>query len=269
MSPPPQQPSPSPSPEPTASAILLLAAVVLTLAEYLLIPLRFPTLFPELLERLAPGVWYGSAQLASTHGASGPWWGPLAPFAWWSLGLVLLWIVLPSLAARRLGFRSGELGWRIADLGSKLWLYALLYLPVALAVLWAARRPDFLATYPMLRPDQALSWSWTLLLVYWLLYALQFVSVEFFFRGYLLFGLERHFGRAAIAVMVVPYAMIHYHKPLPEVLAAIVAGLVLGWLALETRSLWGGVLLHVAVALTMDIAALTLGPWSFPQTLLP
>lgn len=259
----------SSSPERAAAAILLLAAVVLTLAEYLLIPLRFPARFPELLARLAPGVWYGSAEAARVHGASGPWWGQLAPFGWWSLGLLLLWIGLPWLLAWRLGFRAGELGWGLAGLGSKLWLYGLLYLPVALAVLWAARRPEFLATYPMLRPDQSLSWSWTLLGLYWLLYALQFVSVEFFFRGYLLFGLERHFGRAAIAVMVVPYTMIHYHKPLPEVFAAIVAGLVLGWLALETRSLWGGVLLHVAVALTMDIAALTLGPWSFPEALLP
>ena len=69
--------------------------------------------------------------------------------------------------------------------------------------------------------------------------------------------------------MVIPYCMIHFHKPLPEVFGAIVAGIVLGWLALETRSLWGGVLLHVAVALSMDVAALVAGPWSLPDNLLP
>ncbi|MDX1644877.1 MAG: CPBP family intramembrane glutamic endopeptidase [Thermoanaerobaculia bacterium] len=261
--------SPDPAAARAASTILLLAAVVLVLAEYGLIPLRFPALFPDLVERYAPGVWYGTAELARQHGAAGVWWGPLLPFAWWSLGLAVLWIAVPMLWAARLGFSPGDLGWRLGRLRSKAALYVLLYLPVGLAVVWAARRPSFLATYPMLRPEQILDWSWTLLGLYWLLYAVQFVAVEFFFRGYLLFGLERHFGRAAIAVMVVPYTMIHFHKPLPEVFGAIVAGLVLGWLALETRSLWGGVLLHVSVALSMDLAALTLGPFSLPRQLLP
>jgi membrane protease YdiL (CAAX protease family) len=56
--------------------------------------------------------------------------------------------------------------------------------------------------------------------------------------------------------MIVPYCMIHYGKPLPETLGAIVAGLVLGTLALRTRSIWGGVLIHIGVALTMDMLAL-------------
>lgn len=264
-----QSASPASSSAWAPTSILLLAVAVLTLAEYLLIPLRFPSRFPTLLEQVAPGVWYGTAEAARARGASGVWWGQLLPFAWWSLGLVLLWILVPMLWARHLGITARDLGWKLGGLGSKLWIYALLYLPVGVAVTWAARRPDFLATYPMLRPDQAEHWSWCLLLLFWLLYALQFVAVEFFFRGYLLFGLERHFGRAAIAVMVVPYCMIHYHKPLPEAGAAIIAGLVLGWLALETRSLWGGVLLHVAVALSMDLAALTFGPFPFPRTFFP
>ena len=50
--------------------------------------------------------------------------------------------------------------------------------------------------------------------------------------------------------------MIHYHKPLPEALAAIVAGLVLGEVAQRTRSIAGGVIVHIGVALTMDLLAL-------------
>jgi membrane protease YdiL (CAAX protease family) len=74
---------------------------------------------------------------------------------------------------------------------------------------------------------------------------------------------------AAIAVMIVPYCMIHYHKPLPEALGAIVGGVVLGWLALRTRSLWGGWLLHVAVALSMDVLALVRGGMGLPTQWLP
>ena len=37
---------------------------------------------------------------------------------------------------------------------------------------------------------------------------------------------------------------------------AIGAGLILGTLAMRTRSIWGGVLIHVGVAMTMDVLAL-------------
>ena len=49
-------------------------------------------------------------------------------------------------------------------------------------------------------------------------------------------------------VAVVPYCMIHFQKPLPEALGAIVAGVVLGALSLRTGSVLGGAAVHVAVA---------------------
>ena len=89
-----------------------------------------------------------------------------------------------------------------------------------------------------------------------LLYAAQFLSLEFFFRGFLLHGLRRALGANAIFVMLVPYCMIHYGKPMPETIGAIGAGLILGTLAMRTRSIWGGVMIHVGVAVSMDMLAL-------------
>ena len=175
----------------------------------------------------------------------------------------------PWRSGARLDFSAPRLGWGGAGLPAKLWVYASLLVPTLVGVVWAARQPGFLAIYPMLRPEHLVSWSWVVLLLYWGLYATQFLCVEFFFRGFLLFTLETRLGAASIGVMVVPYCMIHYHKPLPEVFGAIVAGLVLGWLALATRSIWGGALLHVAVAVAMDTAALVRGPWSLPTTWWP
>ena len=43
---------------------------------------------------------------------------------------------------------------------------------------------------------------------------------------------------------------------MPETFGAIGAGLILGTLAMRTRSIWGGVLIHVGVAMTMDVLAL-------------
>ena len=63
-------------------------------------------------------------------------------------------------------------------------------------------------------------------------------------------------GSAAIFAMIVPYVMIHFGKELPETLGAIVAGVVLGTLAMRTKSIWGGLLVHTLVAISMDVAVL-------------
>ena len=68
--------------------------------------------------------------------------------------------------------------------------------------------------------------------------------------------LRSTFGYASIYVSLLPYCMIHFGKPLPEVLAALVAGLVLGHLSLASRSIWPGVALHIFAAATMDLAVL-------------
>ena len=63
-------------------------------------------------------------------------------------------------------------------------------------------------------------------------------------------------GVNAIFVMIIPYCMIHYGKPLPETIGAMGAGILLGTIAIGTRSIWGGVIVHVPVAVTMDVLAL-------------
>ena len=74
-------------------------------------------------------------------------------------------------------------------------------------------------------------------------------------------------GSAAIFAMAVPYCMIHYGKPYLEAHGAIVAGVVLGSLAMRTRSIYAGFLVHITVAFMMDFLAL----WrrgALPTTLL-
>jgi hypothetical protein len=67
----------------------------------------------------------------------------------------------------------------------------------------------------------------------------------------------RSFGAGAIWSMVVPYCMIHYGKPYLEADAAVIAGVVLGSLAMRTHSIYAGFLVHATVAVLMDILALT------------
>jgi membrane protease YdiL (CAAX protease family) len=60
----------------------------------------------------------------------------------------------------------------------------------------------------------------------------------------------------SIFVMMVPYCMIHFGKPMPETLGAILAGIVLGTLSLKSRSIFLGILIHYSVAIAMDLMAL-------------
>ncbi|WP_298393607.1 CPBP family glutamic-type intramembrane protease [Flavobacterium sp.] len=87
-------------------------------------------------------------------------------------------------------------------------------------------------------------------------YFFQFFTLEFFFRGFLLQGLKNRFGYYSVFIMTLPYCMIHFAKPMPEAIAAIIAGIVLGTFALRSKNIWLGVFIHCSIAITMDIFAL-------------
>jgi membrane protease YdiL (CAAX protease family) len=183
----------------------------------------------------------------------GKYW-QLETYAWWSGWRFLGYVVLPMIVMAILpGERIRDCHVSLRGFFRHLWIYVALFLCVLPAVIAASKTPAFRHTYPFYRLANRSHfdlWAWEVL------YGIQFVSLEFFFRGFLLQGLRRALGSNAIFVMIVPYCMIHYGKPLPETLGAIGAGLILGTLAMRTRSIWGGVLIHMGVAMTMDVLAL-------------
>ncbi len=87
---------------------------------------------------------------------------------------------------------------------------------------------------------------------------------EFFFRGFLLFGLQKSRLGAwgAVIVQALLFALLHWSyvpgasKPPVEVLSALPGGLILGVLALRTRSFVYGFLAHWAISLTLDLILL-------------
>ncbi len=172
----------------------------------------------------------------------------------WVMGCFFCYFVIPSLVVRQVfGMTLSEFYLKPRDYVRHLPIYGLLFLPVGLLILVFAHSPDFAMQYPFYKNQQ----GWTDLLIWEAAYGVQFFALEFFFRGFLLRGLAAEMGSMAVLVMVIPYCMIHYGKPLPECLGSIIAGLTLGVLAMDTRSIWGGVTIHVAVAWGMDFAALS------------
>lgn len=212
--------------------VLVTVMIALTLQEYFGHRVTFQKLFPY---------------------DGGEYW-TLQGFGWWSGWRVFGYILLPVIAILLTpGERLRDYYIGLQGLFRHLWIYLALYLLVLPAVLVAARMDSFSATYPFYKLANRSSfdfWVWEFL------YALQFLALEFFFRGFMLRGLGRAIGANAIFVMCVPYCMIHYGKPLPETLGSIFAGIALGTLAMRTKSIWGGVFIHVGVALTMDALAL-------------
>lgn len=170
--------------------------------------------------------------------------------AWWSGFRILTYVLIPMLTIALMpGERVRDYYVSFRGFLRHLWIYVLLYLLVLPFVVLVSGQDAFQGTYPFYKyANQSLGHF----LRWQVLYAAQFIALEFFFRGYMLKGLSHKFGYGAIFVMIVPYCMVHYPKPLPETLGAILAGIALGTLSMRTRSIWGGVFIHVGVALTMD-----------------
>lgn len=95
--------------------------------------------------------------------------------------------------------------------------------------------------------------SWIPLLLYELAYGSDFISVELFYRGVLVLAFSRYFGAYAVLLMVPSYVFLHFGKPLTEAISSAFGGYVLGIISLNSRNIWGGVVLHVGVAWLMEL----------------
>jgi len=228
--------------------VLVLVAVVLSLQEYLLRPAEYAG-FLHWLERSFSGMINAETWMSLENYSFGF-------LLYWACGQTLLYVVPPIIFIRFVWKKSlGDYGVKLKGVFSLWWMYFLMLAVMVPIVFVASRSEGFQATYPFFEPfpNEPL---WPRFWIWEGAYFLQFVGLEFFFRGFLLHGIRRQFGAYAIFVMMVPYCMIHFGKPMPETFAAIAAGIILGFMSLKTRSIWMGAALHVSVALTMDTCAL-------------
>jgi hypothetical protein len=132
----------------------------------------------------------------------------------------------------------------------------LIMLPILIA---ASFHPSFLRQYPMYKVTSAHTFlgvrEWVTIMGYELAYALDFVTVEFLFRGFMVIGMATVLGRRAVLAMAVVYCFLHFGKPAGEAMSSVIGGYILGVVAFETKSIWGGVIVHVGIAWMMEIIA--------------
>ena len=135
-------------------------------------------------------------------------------------------------------------------------VYALIYvllLPMFLAVSFT---PQFLSYYPKMNIslyDGAMGWErWQVIGLFELCYANDFLGVESMFRGALVIGMARWLGCRAVLPMALTYMCIHLGKPDLELCSSVIGGYILGILAWRTRHLWGGIIIHLGIAMFFE-----------------
>lgn len=169
---------------------------------------------------------------------------------WGATSLLLRTVVPAAIILWWIRQSPRDWGYRLAGTLRHFPVYGLMYVVMFPILVWVSSFVSFRDYYPFY--ERAVEGGGA----FWLYefgYAFQFVGVEAFFRGFLTFGLSKRFGLLGVPIMTIPYTMIHFGKPAPEAFAAIIAGFVLGYLALRSRSFVPGIFLHIGVALTMDL----------------
>jgi membrane protease YdiL (CAAX protease family) len=179
----------------------------------------------------------------------------MAPFAHWGISSLVIRVLIPfAVILFVFGEPLSNYGWRWRGTLKHVPMYAALYVLMLPLILWAASLSSFQQKYPFYKGAGA---DGTTLGLYELFYGIQFLGVEFFFRGFLTFALFRRFGYNALLIMAIPYVMVHFNKPLPETFGALGAALILGAFALRAGSCIPGAFLHWAVGITMDLLAIS------------
>lgn len=135
--------------------------------------------------------------------------------------------------------------------------YLVLFLALLPFIIGISFTPDFRHAYPQFHP-----WRfgevfgmplWLNTFLYEITYGIDFLKTELIFRGLLVIGMAKIMGKKSVLPMAAMYVAIHFGKPLGETLSSIFGGYILGALAYQTRHIWGGVIVHICIALSMEI----------------
>ena len=140
------------------------------------------------------------------------------------------------------------------SLGLKIVGVATLIIP--LIALSTTLDAGMIATYPPVSFEVC---SWWQIVLYFASYFAYYVGWEYLFRGVLLFGTNQKLGAlGSILLTTMISALIHtsiagFGKPMIETLSAIPAGLIFGYVALKTKSIYYGLYMHALIGFLTDV----------------
>lgn len=185
--------------------------------------------------------------------------------------MALLWIPMCTVL---LVFKADPTAFGFAPVTTRrVWGWVgLLFAGVLVLVFLVAGRPAFqnyypifkdfrgfeaaFAGYPKTNPFTSAPWQ----MVYAeASYGMYLFCWEFFFRGYMLFGLQKSLGAvAAVILQAIAFGLLHWGKP--EMIPSFAGGVILGILALNAKSFVPGFVLHWAAAISLDVLVVAFRP---------
>ncbi len=167
---------------------------------------------------------------------------------------IFLYFIIPALIIRIVFKKKLSLfGFQVGDKKCGLIFSLLAIVAMAIPILIFANQRDFQNYYPQI---EIVYKDLLYFFIYFFALLLYVFSWEFLWRGYFLFGLEKKFGVYAIFIQLIPFVLMHNGKPFAETVGAIIGGIVLAVVAIRTRSVFYGVIIHFIIIYLMDIFAL-------------
>lgn len=170
---------------------------------------------------------------------------------YWFLADGFIMFLIPALIIRFVfkeklsayGFQWGDRKFGLAT--------SAVFLAFMLIVVWiVSGTKEFSTAYP--QGGKKAGASVSIFILYETCILIYMLGWEFFWRGYLLFGLRQKFGYYSVFIQMIPFFILHKGKPELELFASIFAGIILGVQALRSNSFIYCWLVHWIVMVAID-----------------
>ena len=172
---------------------------------------------------------------------------------------LILFFFLPILIIKNVFHeRPRDYGWQVGDRKAG-WLVLTWGVPLVLVLAWLSSKDlAFRHQYPLFisRLDDfpLQGQNITVFILYEFTYIFYYIGWEFFFRGFVLFGLKDSIGVVgALVLQAAISTMLHASKPLPELITAFPGGIIFGLVALRCRSLRSVIFAHWLLGFSLDL----------------
>jgi len=192
------------------------------------------------------------------------WYMPVSPYSQWTawVGINVVALLGLPILIRAVFFDEGlgAYGFQRGHRRRVLWWSVGAFAAVLPLLLYACRLPEFQQFSPRLAAARTdpVAGAWYAVTV-----AAYMFAWEYFYRGFLLFSLQKGLGIGlALVLQAIPFGLMHWGKVPTEVYSSFGAGLALGWIAWRCQSFVPAFLVHTAANLTFNALVIHLtGTW--------
>jgi membrane protease YdiL (CAAX protease family) len=195
--------------------------------------------------------YFGSIESGSKLFAQGT--GLDASIYMFTTAFILLGLIPFALIRFAFHEKLSDYGVRLGSVRTGVTLTSLLLPVIAIVLLYPASRTVEMQTFYPFAPEARHS-ARAFLTLELSRGVLFYTAWEFFFRGFMLFGLRPYVGDwMAVLIQVIPQCLWHIGMPTGEILSSIAGGVLFGVIALRTRSILWPLLIHYGIGVVLDI----------------